>query len=261
MSELAVDSRVSEIEAEKKRQKEFHKAVEKDNGGNSSVQAKTKNQPQEKKGFQSDAARDKQREIWQARKMETAMDPASIVISPKTPEADMLTQILINFDKALNHMHLRAGTYISMPKVLEMQKEIINSFEKLDELMEGLSPLYQTLSSGLSSQLYDADSSIDSKKRLASANFSWVFVPKTMEGNKLARAIKMMDSQLVSLKTTCSDFTKIEAIITGAVDVIKSFYEMTEKLAKLTEVELRYKRKGRINMVIGREVQEEATGA
>lgn len=222
------------------------------------VDVKEKNE--EKKQKQSQPGKSNMAEIRKNitnRNLELAMRPDSIAIAPRTPEGNILTQILMNFDKALNIAHVNAGVMLPMETVIDIQQDVDEVISKVS-MINGSNPLY----SSNSGYTYDPDSSMEAKKRLIEANMSSrVLIPRTIEGNKLARAIKNLDSQLVLIKTTCTDFAAIVPLINATIEFTKDFYALTKRISTAVKMKPTYSSyiADKINIadMLGEDVEQE----
>jgi len=184
------------------------------------------------------------------KKMRLLENPVSVVIAPKTREGHLLTKILFGFDKVVNQIRLRAGSYIPIP-------EAASSLREAGEFIAGFEGLARSLGDGGYGSQWETE---ETRRMLAARRSTYVFLPRTEEGKRMALLLKRFDALLMQFKTTCLDFEKIGKTLADITDAISGFHNLTAKLATSARVEYRSPR-GLSNYVKGEETKDVADGA
>ncbi|MBW6486019.1 MAG: hypothetical protein K0B01_07740 [Syntrophobacterales bacterium] len=156
------------------------------------------------------------------RKLRLLEQPNSMVLAPRTAEGHLMSHILFGFDRVVNRLRMSAGgvrVQISdVVRMMEAVSGVINDLEKVDMALGGNTSL-----------MYESP---DTKRLLAAQRTSYVFVPRTTEGQRVASILKRLDPQLVQLRMTCTDFEKVGDTIAHVTAAIRSLHEVTERIAK-----------------------------
>lgn len=175
------------------------------------------------------------------RKLRLAENPLSIALAPKTTEGHAMVKILFGFDKAVNHLRLKAGTYIPMSDVQASMKEINGVVGKL----ESTTKLFGDDGVGFG---FGAESGV-TKRTLAINSGTYVFLPRTREGKAISLLLKRLDPMLMRFRTTCNDFSKAEKVLNQLMGVIGDFDTVTGKLLALCRMSYESPLKGRLKDV------------
>ncbi|MFA5180422.1 MAG: hypothetical protein WC405_03820 [Syntrophales bacterium] len=167
------------------------------------------------------------------RKVRLVGDPMAIVLAPRSREGHLIVKIMFGFDRVVNSMRMKAGVSIPIDKVVESLRSTEEFTLRLDSLTRTLSELSSN-SYGIGSYQYETP---ESRRLLAERRSSYVFVPRTEEGRKIALLIKRIDPLLIQCRTTCTDFTRAGEVITGVIGAFVDFNELTRQLAKTAKVD------------------------
>ncbi|MEI7636044.1 MAG: hypothetical protein WCJ37_01970 [Syntrophus sp. (in: bacteria)] len=169
-----------------------------------------------------------------ARKMRDVENPASIVIDPRTREGHMMVKLMFLYDRAVSAIRMKAGLSITIDKVNESLLQANEFTQRLDALtgmfseMSGINPY------GTGTFQYETP---EAKRLLAARPRSYVFIPQSEEGRKVALSIKRIFPLLIHIRTTSTDFARAGAAITSIIQSIVDFCNLSEQLLKTAKLD------------------------
>lgn len=173
-----------------------------------------------------------QEEIIQ-RKLRMAEDPFSLVIAPKTREGHILVKILFGFDRAVNQVRMKAGTFLPMDKSMQM----LNTAAKPLASIEKISNALNNNAGASVGYGYSTKEDYQAKIMLAQRKTTYAFLPRTEEGRKVAEGIKVLDPRLLEFRTKCTDFSQTAVVIKDVLALISEFDTVTTSISKFAGVE------------------------
>lgn len=164
------------------------------------------------------------------RKMRLAKEPNSIVIAPRVRDVHLMAQVLYTTDRAINNMRLSAGIRVPLAK-------LSNISNRLNEFMKSANDYLKAIGGGGS--YYSPGFSVhntEQKQLLAQRKNTYVFVPKTAEGENLANLFISLDSAFCEfkVKSPLTDVTRIGEAIAHMKDIVRQFRDLTSEIAGLT---------------------------
>lgn len=168
------------------------------------------------------------------RKVAIARMPESIVIAPKVRECHFMIKILFGFDRAVNKLRMHAGLHIPVAEVAAQMKRINGVIEQFNAVAKSLGDDNYSGFSVRGMSMPDA-----TKEALARKFSTYVFVPRTEEAKTVTNYIRMIDSGLLQLKTTCTDFSKTDKLFRSVISLIREFHTLCEEISKSTNIEYR----------------------
>ena len=162
------------------------------------------------------------------RKLRLVKEEASIVLSPKTRDVHLLTQLLFMADRAINRMRMEAGT-AQMP--LRELEAASGRIVKFTQKVKGF-----TGALGGQSFYFGLGFNPQEKEILARRKNAYVFMPKSTEGATLANLFISLDSAYCEFKVK-SPLHEIAALA-EAIDtmhgLVREFHGITTDLATKT---------------------------
>ena len=161
------------------------------------------------------------------RKLRMLEFPAALVLAPRTSEGHLMTKILFGFDRVVNKLRMSAGGSTKISDVVKMMAEVNN-------VISGLEKVATSFGAGNNSMMFESP---EAKRMLAARRTSYVFVPRTEEGQRVAYIIKKLDPQLVQLRTTCTDFATVGKAIASVSQIISTMNEVTGSIAQRLKVD------------------------
>lgn len=162
-------------------------------------------------------------EVIIERKLRMLEYPSALVLAPRTSEGHLMTKMLFGFDRVVNKLRMSAGgVHVKISDVVEMMAEVNGVISELEKVA-------MSLGGGNNSIMFESP---ETKRMLAARRTSYVFVPRTEEGQRTAYIIKRLDPQLVQLRSTCTDFTKVGEAIASVSKIIQTMNDVTEGIAK-----------------------------
>lgn len=162
------------------------------------------------------------------RKVKMAENVSSLVIAPKTREGHILVKTLFGFDRAVNQIRMKAGTFLVMKDAMEWLNKANSPVKSIDAIAKGLGG-----ASGATSNVYSyaGREGASEKLMLARRKTTYVFLPRTEEGRLIAEGIKKLDPLLLEFRTKCTDFTQATTVFKDILSLVSDFNKVTEGLA------------------------------
>jgi hypothetical protein len=162
------------------------------------------------------------------KKLRLVKEEASIVLSPKTWDLHLLTQLLFMADRAINRMRMEAGTPQMPLRELEAASARIVKFtQKIRSFTGALGGQSFAFGFGFNPR---------EKEILARRKNAYVFMPKSTEGTALANLFISLDAAYCEFKVK-SPLHEIAALA-EAIDtmhgLVKEFHEITADLTTKT---------------------------
>lgn len=167
------------------------------------------------------------------RKVRMAEDPLSLVLAPKTREGHILVKILFGFDRAVNQVRMKAGTFLAMDESLKMLNKAAKPLLSIEKIASDLSNNNGT-KAGYG---YSTKEDYQAKIMLAQRKTTYAFLPRTEEGRKVAEGIKVLDPRLLEFRTKCTDFSQTAVVIKDVLALISEFDTVTTSISKFAGVE------------------------
>jgi hypothetical protein len=161
------------------------------------------------------------------RKLRMLELPAALVLAPRTSEGHLMTKILFGLDRTVNKLRMSAGGSTKISDVVKMMAEINSVISELEKVAA-------SFGAGDNSMMFESP---EAKRMLAARRTSYVFVPRTEEGQRVAYIIKRLDPQLVQLRTTCTDFAKVGKTIASVSQIVSTMNEVVESIAQRLNVD------------------------
>ena len=162
------------------------------------------------------------------KKLRLVKEEASIVLSPKTRDVHLLTQLLFMADRAINRMRMEAGTAHMPLRDLEAASTRIVKFTQKAKAF--------TAALGGQSFAFGLGFDPREKELLARRKNAYVFMPKSTEGTALANLFVSLDAAYCEFKVK-SPLHEIAALA-EAIDtmhgLVREFHEITSDLTKKT---------------------------
>lgn len=170
------------------------------------------------------------------RKMRLVENPSSLVIAPRTREGHMMAKIIFVFDKVVNQIRLKAGTYIPIEDVTASLKNVRTFISRFEAALKSLGD--DNYAGTADSSRYTWENP-ETRKILAAKRTTYVFLPKTEEGRQAALILKRFDPLLLQFRATCTDFEKAQKILDSIIGTISDFHRLTVELSSLANVQYR----------------------
>lgn len=166
------------------------------------------------------------------RKLKLSENPLSIVLAPRTKEGHVLAKVLFPFDKAVNQIRMKVGTYISIDTATEALRRADAVLSRMERFTE-------------SDGMFFSETP-QMKRILAEKLTTYVFLPRTEEGKRAAAAVKRLDSWMVQFRTTCSDFSKAGKTLREFASLVGEFISLTDYLASKVQMEFKVPKGGEV---------------
>jgi len=170
------------------------------------------------------------------RKLRLVENPSSLIIAPRTREGHMMAKIIFVFDRMVNQIRLKAGTYIPIADVTTSLKNVKIFMSRFETLLRFLGD--DNYAGTADSPRYSWENP-ETRKILAAKRTTYVFLPKTEEGRQAALTLKRFDPLLLQFRATCTDFEKAEKILDSVTGTIFAFHNLTTELSSLAKVQYR----------------------
>lgn len=170
-------------------------------------------------------------DVIMERKLRLAKEQGSIVLAPKMRDLHILTRMLFTMDRAINRMRMNAGTrYVSLSDLEDANERIIKLTNRVREFTGALG--------GTAFYVAPGSNPIEKEILLQKRN-SYVFMPKTAEGNTLANLFISLDSAYFEfkIKSPLHDIRKLGEAIDTIKGIVRDFLELTSDLAAKARVD------------------------
>lgn len=170
-------------------------------------------------------------DVIMERKLRLAREQGSIVLAPRMRDLHILTRMLFTIDRAINRMRMNAGTrYVSLSDLEDANERIIRLTNRVREFTGALGGTAYYIAPG---------SNLLEKEILLQKRNSYVFMPKTAEGNTLANLFISLDSAYFEfkIKSPLHDIRKLGEAIDTMKGIVRDFLELTSDLAAKARVD------------------------
>ncbi len=152
---------------------------------------------------------------------------SAVVLAPKTVEGHIMVKMLFGFDRVINKLRMSAGSRTRVEDVVKMMGHVNNVISALERVSA-------SLGGNNVPTIYESP---EIKRMLAERANSYVFIARSEEGQQTAYHIKRLDPQLVQLRTTCTDFTRVDKAVADISQVIRTMNDVATDIAKQIHVD------------------------
>lgn len=165
------------------------------------------------------------------RKLLAIQNPNCIILAPHIKDLHLLAQMLYAFDRSINQMRMKAGIVVSLDALDQINNKVGAFTEKVSTFTRSLGG-NNFYSSGIITD------NPDTRQLLARNKHTHTFVPKTIEGDRIAKLFKSLDGAYCEYKSKCSlnDITELGRVVTTMRQIVAEFHSLIAELAILVRI-------------------------